>query len=153
MNYRFSINIVHLDLFVVRWFHRIHRMDREIVHINVAHVEGKNFIISIPLYLSFIFWKELKVLWSNVLWTLAIHALRPSFTHIHSVLAQGINVSLTNTHVYTHIQCSGFVIFNIALKYLIDNERTRYSIGMIWPQNLQFFQRLCLRYWSCTLYY
>lgn len=46
----------------------------------------------------------------------AIHAPDPPL-HIYIVFShKGFNVSLTNTHTYTHIQRSCFIIFNIALK-------------------------------------
>lgn len=120
----FSINIAHLDLFVVRWFPRIHNMAREIIQIDVTEGKGNNLSLNQFHYIQnnsymFIihFWIELNVIW-QIFVNICYSCPTPTTLHTHIVFSHKVFIPppATTTTTTPHTQCSRFVIFNITLK-------------------------------------
>lgn len=120
----FSINIAHLDLFVVRWFPRIHNMAREIIQIDVTEGKGNNLSLNQFYYIQnnsymFIiyFWIELNVIW-QIFVNICYSCPTPTTLHTHIVFSHKVFIPPppATTTTTPHTQCSRFVIFNITLQ-------------------------------------
>lgn len=104
----FSINIAHLDLFVVRWFPRIHNMAREIIQIDVTEGKGNNLSLNQFHYIQnnsymFIihFWIELNVIW-QIFVNICYSCPTPTTLHTHIVFSHKVFIPPRHHHHHHH---------------------------------------------------